>query len=163
MIRNAHKQDVTTIGEIYNHYISETVATFETDIITPKDILKRLSKIQSDGLPWLVAENSAGEVIGYAYASKWRERFAYRFTVEITVYLSPEFSGNGIGTELYKALFSQLKLQSIHTVIGGITLPNQASIALHEKLGLKKVAHFKDVGFKFNQWLDVGYWQGTLS
>ena len=122
----------------------------------------RLSKIQSDDLPWLVAEDDSGKVIGYAYASKWRERFAYRFSAEVTAYLSPNYLGNGVGTQLYEALFSELKLRSIHSVIGGITLPNQASVALHEKFGLEKAAHFKEVGYKFNQWLDVGYWQGTL-
>jgi L-amino acid N-acyltransferase YncA len=95
-------------------------------------------------------------------ATKWRERFAYRFSVEVTVYLAPTFTGNGVGSQLYDALFSVLKSRSIHSVIGGITLPNLASVALHEKFGLEKVAHFKEVGFKFEQWKDVGYWQGVL-
>jgi len=162
VIRNVLNNDAITIAEIYNYYIAETTVTFESQTINPENTLDRIAKIQSDNLPWLIAEDERSKVIGYAYASKWRERFAYRFSVEITVYLSPNSSGNGIGTKLYQALFSELKLRSIHSVIGGITLPNQASIALHEKFGLKKVAHFKEVGFKFNQWLDVGYWQGIL-
>ena len=163
MIRTVLDKDVTSIAEIYNYYISETVVTFETETISPKNILDRIAKIQSDDLPWLVAQDNSGKVIGYAYASKWRERFAYRFSVEVTVYLSPNSSGNGVGTQLYEALFSELNERSIHSVIGGITLPNQASIALHEKFGLEKVAHFKEVGFKFEQWLDVGYWQGVIN
>ena len=162
MIRRVLEQDIITITEIYNYYISDTVVTFETETISPENILDRISKIQSDDLPWLVAENDIGKVIGYAYASKWRERFAYRFSVEVTVYLSPNSLGKGVGTQLYEALFSELKNCSIHSVIGGITLPNQASVALHEKFGFTKVAHFKEVGFKFNQWNDVGYWQGTI-
>ena len=162
MIRSALDKDVISIAEIYNHYISDTVVTFETETISPEDILDRISKIQSDDLPWLIAEDDMGKVIGYAYASKWNDRSAYRFSVEITVYLSPSSSGKGAGTKLYEALFSELKLLSIHSVIGCIALPNQSSIGLHEKFGLEKVAHFKEVGFKFNQWVDVGYWQGVL-
>lgn len=162
MIRSVFKEDAISIAEIYNHYISETIITFETEVVSPENMFDRISKIQSDELPWLVAEDDSGKVIGYAYASKWRERFAYRFSAEVTVYLSPNYSGKGIGTQLYEALFSELKLRSIHSVIGGIALPNQASVALHEKFGLEKVAHFKEVGYKFNQWLDVGYWQGAL-
>lgn len=162
MIRSAVTEDAISIAKIYNHFISETIVTFETEFITPENILNRISHIQSDNLPWLVAEDVTGEVIGYAYATKWRERFAYRFSVEVTVYLLPTSSGNGIGTKLYEALFSELELRSIHSIIAGITLPNEASVALHEKFGLKKVAHFKEVGFKFDKWLDVGYWQGVL-
>jgi phosphinothricin acetyltransferase len=162
MIRSVLDKDVISIAEIYNHYISKTVVTFETETITSDNIFARISKIQSDELPWLVAEDDTGKVIGYAYASKWRERFAYRFSVEVTVYLSPNSSGHGVGTKLYEALFAELRLRSIHSVIGGITLPNKASVALHEKFGLEKVAHFKEVGFKFNGWKDVGYWQGTI-
>lgn len=162
MIRNVLNQDISAIVEIYNYYVSKTNITFETTEINNDDICKRIAKVQSDDLPWLVAENSDGEVFGYAYATKWRERFAYRFSVEISVYLSPNCSGKGVGSKLYRALFSELTLRSIHSVIGGITLPNDASIGLHEKFGLQKVAHFKEVGFKFNQWQDVGYWQGVI-
>jgi len=83
--------------------------------------------------------------------------------VEATVYLTPKAQGKGLGTQLYKALFSELKQKSIHSVLGGITLPNPASIALHEKLGMTKVAHFHQIGRKFEQWLDTGYWQLTLN
>tara|TARA_R110001583_G_scaffold102853_7_gene249578 strand:+ start:23901 stop:24515 length:615 start_codon:yes stop_codon:yes gene_type:complete len=162
VIRSALDKDAISIAKIYNHYISDTVVTFETETISSEDILKRICKIQSEDLPWLIAEDDMGKVIGYAYASTWRERFAYRFSVEVTVYLSPNALGHGLGSQLYEALFTELKHRSIHSVIGGITLPNQASVALHEKFGLEKVAHFKEVGFKFNQWKDVGYWQGVI-
>jgi L-amino acid N-acyltransferase YncA len=162
LIRSVLAKDAASIAEIYNLYILESTATFETEVISSDVICERIAKIQNDNLPWLVAEDDSGNVIGYAYASKWRERFAYRFSVEITVYLSPSVGGMGIGTKLYKALFRDLKRCSIHSVIGGISLPNPSSIALHEKFGLKKVAHFKEVGLKFDKWLDVGYWQGFI-
>lgn len=163
MIRAVEAQDAKVISEIYNHYISNTVITFEEETVTPQEIRNRITKVQSDGLPWLIAQDDSGDVLGYAYASKWRERFSYRFSVEVTVYLSKEHGGKGLGTLLYAELFKQLKANNIHSVIGGITLPNAASVAVHEKFGMKKVAHFTEVGFKFEQWLDVGYWQGTLS
>jgi L-amino acid N-acyltransferase YncA len=103
-----------------------------------------------------------GVVIGYAYAGKWNVRSAYRHTVETTVYLSNSTLSKGWGTRLYQALFDTLRDKSIHTIVGGITLPNPASIALHEKFGMKKVAHFSEVGYKFGKWLDVGYWQMEL-
>lgn len=162
MIRNVFAKDMHSIAEIYNHYICETAITFETETVSPNIMNDRIEKIQSDDLPWLIAADNKGKVIGYAYASKWRERFAYRFSVEITVYISPESLGIGFGAKLYTALFIELKRRSTHSVIAGITLPNQASVALHEKFGLKKVAHFKEVGFKFNQWQDVGYWQAVI-
>ncbi len=162
MIRAIQEQDAKAISDIYNYYIENTVITFEEDTVNTQDISKRMATIQSADLPWLVVEDELGEILGYAYASKWRERFSYRFSVEVTVYLSPEQSGKGLGTQLYQALFTELKSRNIHSVIGGITLPNPASVAMHEKFSLEKVAHFKEVGFKFEQWLDVGYWQGTL-
>jgi phosphinothricin acetyltransferase len=163
MIRTVLDKDINEITDIYNFYIAETVATFEEEVITPEIMLTRITKVSNDNLPWLVAEDDYGNVTGYAYATKWRERFAYRFSVEVTVYLSPKYLGAGIGTKLYQTLFSELKKRSIHSVIGGITLPNPASIALHEKFAMKQVAHFKDVGFKFGQWRDTGYWQGNIA
>jgi len=117
--------------------------------------------VQGAGLPWLVAVEE-GAVVGYAYATKWKERSAYRFSVEVSVYLSNQSHGRGLGAKLYETLFSTLKEGGIHAVMGGITLPNLASVALHEKMGMKKVAHFEKVGFKFDQWHDVGYWQLSL-
>ena len=162
MIRAASREDATAIAEIYNHYINNTVVTFEETPVAGEEIANRIAETQSANLPWLVAEDTSGQVLGYAYASKWKGRCAYRYSVEITVYLAEEATGKGLGSRLYKALFSELKQLSYHTVIGGISLPNPASVALHEKCGLEKVAHFKEVGFKFDRWVDVGYWQGQL-
>jgi L-amino acid N-acyltransferase YncA len=161
MIRAAIESDAQAIADIYNYYIKNTVVTFEELPVSQNDILERIEKVTGSNLPWLVAEDNS-VVIGYAYAGKWNMRSAYRHTVESTVYLSNSSLAKGWGTRLYQALFDTLRQKSIHVVIGGITLPNPASIALHEKFGMKQVAHFKEVGYKFGQWLDVGYWQMEL-
>ena len=101
-------------------------------------------------------------MVGYAYAGVWRTRAAYRQTVESTVYLEQGLISKGYGTLLYRALIEELRKKEFHVVLGGITLPNPASVALHEKMGFKKVAHFTEVGYKFNHWLDVGFWQLTI-
>jgi len=137
------------------------VVTFEELPVRQNEIIERIGKITGSNLPWLVAED-AGMVIGYPYAGKWNVRSAYRHTVESTVYVSNSAVAKGWGTRLYTALLDLLRQKSIHVVIGGITLPNPASVALHEKFGMKKVAHFSEVGFKFGKWLDVGYWQMEL-
>ncbi|HEV7431928.1 MAG TPA: GNAT family N-acetyltransferase, partial [Steroidobacteraceae bacterium] len=93
------------------------------------------------------------------YASRWKGRCAYRYSVESTVYLEPLAVGQGLGTALYSALFARLQELGCHVVIGGIALPNAASVALHEKFGMRQVAHFAQVGNKFGRWVDVGYWQ----
>lgn len=161
MIRPTHSSDAARIADIYNYYIANTVVTFEENPITALDIQVRIEETKAEGLPWLVAEDRGG-IIGYAYASKWKDRCAYRYSVEVTVYLSHSVTARGWGTLLYQSLFAELEQQSIHAAIGGISLPNEASVALHEKLGMEKVAHFKEVGFKFGQWVDVGYWQTIL-
>ena len=161
MIRAATASDSDSIARIYNHYVLNTAVTFEEQAVSAKQIAERISEVASASLPWLVAEQ-AGQVVGYAYATKWKGRCAYRFSVESTVYLDPGFVGKRFGVKLYEALFALLKEGGIHVVIGGIALPNPASVALHEKFGLVKVAHFREVGFKFGKWIDVGYWQVTL-
>jgi phosphinothricin acetyltransferase len=160
-IRDATAADAPAIAAIYNHYIRETVVTFEEEPVSGAEIARRVEKVQSASLPWLVAE-AGGRVVGYAYAGPWHVRSAYRFSVEITVYLAADQVGRGIGSKLYEALFSRLRARRIHAAIGGIALPNDASVALHEKFGLRKVAHFDEVGFKFDRWIDVGYWQRNL-
>ena len=160
-IRSADTGDGEAIAGIYNHYIQTTVVTFEEEDVSGQEMGERIQETQSAKLPYLVAERG-GEVIGYAYASKWKGRCAYRYTVEATVYLNPDATGGGIGSALYTELFKQLKELNYHMVIGGISLPNEGSIALHEKFGMKKVAHFEEVGYKFDRWVDVGYWQGPI-
>lgn len=161
MIRDASLDDAAGIADIYNHYITESVVTFEQAAISDEVMKERINQVLSQGLPWLVAEEQS-EILGYCYATPWKERSAYRFSVEITVYLNSETKGRGWGSRLYSSLFERLKQKDIHAVMGGITLPNEASVKLHEKFGMSKVAHFKQVGYKFAQWLDVGYWHKII-
>jgi L-amino acid N-acyltransferase YncA len=152
---------VAGIAAIYNHYVEQTIVTFEEAPVSDAGMAARLDEVRSESLPWLVAEE-AGRLVGYASASKWKSRSAYRFSAEITVYVEPAHARRGIGSKLYSRLFPLLQARGIHAVIGGIALPNEASVALHEKFGMRKVAHFPEVGFKFGRWIDVGYWQRTL-
>jgi len=162
MIRDAARDDAAAIVAIYNYFIVNTPITFEEQALTEGDMTQRIADVQDGHLPWIVAEFD-GVVVGYAYATKWRVRNAYRYSVESTVYLAPSSVGHGTGRLLYTALIKRLSGQGYHVVIGGIALPNAASVALHEALGFQKVAEFKDVGFKFGRWVDVGYWQLMLS
>lgn len=161
MIRQATPADAAAIVAIYNHYVLTTTVTFEEQAVTMAQMAERIAQVQADGLPWLVLEQN-GEVLAYAYATKWRVRTAYRFSVESTVYVKDGITGKGIGSQLYQQLLAELKALGLHLVIGGITLPNEKSVALHEKFGFEKCGHFQQVGFKFEQWRDVGYWQKLL-
>lgn len=160
MVRNATIDDVNQITDIYNYYILNTTVTFEKTPVSNDIIEERIAQIQVK-YPWLVLENE-GQIQGFAYATEWKPRGAYRHSVESTVYLRNGESGRGYGSELYSELINLLKNLKVHTVIGGISQPNEDSIALHEKFGYKKVAHFKEVGHKFDQWVDVAYWQLIL-
>jgi phosphinothricin acetyltransferase len=157
MIRNVMLEDALKICEIYNHYVLNSVVTFEE---TPVEIDEMRRKIQAvtSKLPWIVYEEGE-QILGFAYASEWKSRSAYKHTVESTVYLNKGEFNKGLGSSLYAALIKQLIKMDFHAIIGGVSMPNDASIALHEKFGFKKVAHFKEVGFKFGNWVDVGYWE----
>ena len=157
MIRRVETADAKVICNIYNHYVKNTIITFEEDPVSIKQMQSRIEEVSSR-YPWLVFEKD-GHVVGYAYAGAWRSRRAYRYAAESTVYLSKDVTGQGIGNRLYEALISIIRTDDVHSVIGVIALPNPASIALHEKLGFEKVAHLEEVGWKFNQWIDVGYWE----
>ncbi len=162
MIRPVTLDDAGAITAIYNHYIRSTVITFEEVELTTAEMRARIEGIAfTKGFPYLVLEEN-DSIVGYAYAGTFRERFAYRFTVESSVYLHPDHFGKGHGKTLYAALLTNLREGDYHRVIGGVTLPNEASVRLHEFFGFRKVAHFSEVGFKFEQWLDVGFWELEL-
>lgn len=160
MIRTVSLDDAKSICEIYNYYVKNTTVTFEEETVSTYEMENRINDISSE-FPWYVYEVD-GKIVGYAYATKWKTRSAYRYSVESTVYIDVDYKGRGIGTTLYKHLLKELKKKEIRSVVGGIALPNDASIALHEKLGFIKVAHFKNIGYKFEEWVDVGYWQNTF-
>ena len=160
-IRPATAADAEAVAAIYNPYVTGSTITFETEPVAAAEMAVRMSDALASNLPWLVAVGDRG-VVGYAYASKWKGRCAYRYAVESTVYVDAAHQGQGIGKALYMALIDALRARSMHTVIGGIALPNAASIALHERLGFENVARFRQVGFKLERWIDVGYWQLLL-
>jgi phosphinothricin acetyltransferase len=160
MIRTASPADAQGICTIYNHYVANTIITFEEEPISIDEMAGRIEEV-THGLPWYLYEES-GRVVGYAYAIPWKSRSAYRYSVESAVYVSSDCLGNGVGSKLYRALITELKGRSLHCVIGGIALPNAASIALHEKMGFEKVAQFREVGWKFQRRIDVGYWELLL-
>jgi phosphinothricin acetyltransferase len=159
-IRPVTLADAEAICTIYNHYVLNTTISFELDALSTQEMAARISEV-SASFPWLVYEEE-GRILGYAYASKWKPRLAYRHSVESSVYLGQDSGGKGVGTQLYRRLLSELKQMGVHLVIGGITQPNPASVALHEKMGYVKCGHFTEVGYKFDRWLDVAYWQLNL-
>jgi L-amino acid N-acyltransferase YncA len=159
-LRDTAPADADAIAAIYNHYVAAATISMETDPVDQDEMAVRIADVQAAGLPWLVLVED-GRLCGYAYASKWRARPGYRHAVESSVYIDPELRGRGHGLALYRALIARLEGR-FHTVIGGIALPNAASIALHERLGFRQVASFHEVGHKFGGWVDVGYWQLTL-
>ena len=161
-IRPATSQDAARICAIYNRYVLDTTISFEEAPVPEQDMAGRIADVANCGLPWLVLEID-GVVAGYAYATKWRARPAYRHAVESSVYLDPAFAGRGHGRRIYARLLNELRARALHTVIGGIAQPNKQSVALHEGLGFRKVAHFAEVGLKFGRRLDVGYWQLILA
>lgn len=160
MIRPVRLDDASAIAAIYNYYILHTVVTFEEVAISAEEMAERIRTVTAR-FPWLVLEEE-GKIKGYAYAGEWKTRSAYKYTVESSVYLATAETGKGMGTALYEALFEKLQPLKIHAVIGGISLPNAASVALHEKMGFEKIGHFAAVGYKFDQWVDVGYWELLL-
>jgi phosphinothricin acetyltransferase len=161
MIRLATPSDAEAIAAIYNYYVLNTTVTFEEQALSPEQMAERLRAVAASQLPWLVLEQD-GRIAGYAYASRWKTRSAYRFTAESSVYVDRERVGQGLGKALYRELLPRLRQSGFHSAVGCLGLPNPASVALHEKCGFQKVAHFKEVGFKFGAWLDVGYWQALL-
>lgn len=160
MIRIVKESDAKAIVDIYNTYILNTTFTFEEVVVTEEEIRARIQNTLKDW-PWLVYEEDK-KVLGYAYVRPWKERTCYRYTVEATIYFSSTGTGKGYAQELYQALIEEIKALNIHAILAGITLPNEKSICLHEKLGFEKVAHLKAVGYKFNKWIDVGYWELIL-
>ncbi len=160
-IRTATAKDAAAVAEIYNHYINNTVITFETDSIDQNEMSARITTVLQN-YPFLVLELDQ-TVIAYAYADRWKGRKAYDQTCESSIYVAPKHLGQSYGKLLYTALIQRLKTYPIKRVLGGIALPNKASIGLHEKLGYEFQGTLREVGFKFGKWIDVGYWQLFLS
>ena len=158
-VRSASVNDAADIAAIYNYYVLNTVVTFEEKAVAEVEMAARIQDVEGIGLPWIVAEQTGRGIAGYAYATRWKTRAAYKYSVEVTVYTAHDYRGRGLGSALYTQLFARLKSMGIHAAVGGIALPNEASVALHEKFGMIKVAQFREIGYKAEQWLDVGYWE----
>jgi L-amino acid N-acyltransferase YncA len=160
-IRDATAADAAAVAALYSGYVLETAVTFEQTPVSAQDMTGRIAAARERSLPWLVAAES-GELTGYAYASPWNPRSAYRHTVEVTAYVARGRTGRGIGSRLYEDLFVRLRALDVHAVVAVIALPNAASVALHEHFGLRRAGVFREVGRKFDRWVDVGYWQTVL-
>ena len=161
-IRLAAADDAAALAAIYRPYVLDTPVSFETD---PPDAAAMRAWIEAGGdrYPRLVACGDDGTPLGYASASAFRGRPAYRFTVETSVYLAPEVVGRGVGRRLYTALLKTLTAQGFAQAIGAITLSNPASVALHERLGFVRAGTYRGVGWKFGAWHSVGLWQRPLA
>ena len=155
--RRATRADVPAITAISNHYARVSAINFATRDEPVDDWLQSFDATQHTH-PWLVAPGPTG-VLGFAKASPWKGRCAYNHAVEVTIYLHPDAVGQGLGRALYNRLFARLQAQGYRTALAGITLPNPASVRLHEAMGMVQVARFQGVGFKRGPWHDVGYWQ----
>lgn len=162
-IRPATPDDAAAIAAIYRPYVERGTVSFETEAPDAGVIAQRMAS--SRGLyPWLVAtEGEGGAVLGYAYASAFRDRPAYRFTIETTVYLETGTQGRGNGRQLYDALIDTVRAQGFTHAIGVIALPNDHSIRLHESVGFKRAGFFREAGYKDGRWIDVGYWHCDLN
>ncbi|MEZ4799816.1 MAG: N-acetyltransferase family protein [Flavobacteriales bacterium] len=159
-IRHTSISDAEQMLGIYAPYVLENSVSFEIELPTLHDFQERIKNYTSK-FPWLVAEEN-DRILGYAYASTYREREAYKFNVEVSVYLAPDAQKKGIAKQLYEKLFGLLNEQKIHQAFAVITLPNEKSIHFHKKMGFESFATYEEVGYKFNQWHDVHWMKKYL-
>ncbi len=159
-IRLATVADAPAVQAIYALIVRDTIISFEVTPPTVAEMAQRIAKTLSQW-PWLVCQQD-DVVVGYAYASQHRERAAYQWATDVSVYIHEEWRGHGIGRTLYTALFAVLRAQGYCQVLAGIALPNAGSVALHETLGMTPLGIYRQVGYKMGAWHDVGWWQGTL-
>ena len=160
MIRSVHIDDASALLDIYNYYVLNTTVNFDIDALSLETFTDKINHIVSE-YPYIVYEEN-NEILGFAYGSRFRPRPAYNYTAESTVYVKHTAHGKQIGSKLYAELIRLLKETDLHTVLGVLTVPNDASINLHEKFGFEKVAHLKEVGLKFGEWQNIGIWQLKL-
>ena len=159
-IRLVADSDVAAIAALYRPIVEATAISFETEPPTPEGMRRRIGETLPS-YPWLVYD-VAGQVTGYAYATRHRVRAAYQWSVDTSIYVHPEFRRHGIGRGLYASLFGILAAQGYFNAYAGIALPNPASVALHESVGFKPLGVYRNVGYKLGAWHDVGWWQLVL-
>lgn len=160
MIRLGVPADAVACLRIYRPAIENSIVSFEWTVPTEAEFLERFRTI-SKAYPWLVFEEGS-EVVGYAYASSFRTRIAYQWSIETSVYVAPDRQGQGIGGKLYARLFEELKARGYVNAYAAISLPNDASVGFHEARGFRKIGHFEKTGFKNGQWIDVGFWSRLI-
>ena len=160
-IRFATPDDADAIAAIYAPIVADTPISFETEVPTVDAMRRRIAATLTT-LPWLVSVDPVDVVDGYVYASRHRERGAYRWSVDVTAYVRGDARGRGVGKRLYARLFDELKALGYYQAFAGIVLPNAASVALHEAVGFEHLGTYRDVGFKCGAWHDVGWWQRVL-
>jgi L-amino acid N-acyltransferase YncA len=162
LIRDADaERDAAACAAIYAPYVTDTVISFEDVAPTAAEMSARIGRLTKTHA-WLVAED-AGEILGYAYGCPHRERSAYRWATEVSVYIDPRHQRRGAGRALYDALFGRLAERGYRIALAGIALPNDASVALHEACGFRPVGVYRRIGFKLGAWWDVGWWQLELN
>lgn len=161
-LRAATPSDAAAVVAIYAPYVTGSAITFELEPPSVEEMAERIEAV-AGRYPWIVAEDADGHLAGYVYACPFRARAAYRFAVETTVYLRPEAVGRGLGRRLYAPLLDALERQGFTQAVAAIALPNEASVALHERLGFSPSGTYREVGFKLGRWLDVGLWQRRLA
>jgi phosphinothricin acetyltransferase len=159
-IRLATPDDAQGVQAIYAPIVRDTAISFELEAPTIEEVRQRIVKTL-EHLPWLVCERR-GDILGYAYASQHRTRPAYQWSVDVSVYVHPNARRAGVGRALYRSLFALLALQGLYQAYAGITLPNPASVGLHESLGFQPIGVYRAVGYTLGAWHDVGWWQLSL-
>jgi L-amino acid N-acyltransferase YncA len=165
-IRMATADDARSVRDIYAPIVEGTTTSFELTVPSADELTARITERQP-AHPWLVAEDDGngreGRIAGYAYAGRFSGRAAYDWSVETSIYLAESARGRGVGRTLYGALLALLTAQGYHQAMAGITLPNPASVGLHQEMGFTPVGVYRSAGRKFGAWRDVGWWQRTLA
>ncbi|MEO6533085.1 MAG: N-acetyltransferase family protein [Pseudolysinimonas sp.] len=162
-LRRATERDVPDMLAIYNHYVANSTVTFDEDALTLKEMRHKYRDVERLGFPWLVAVSPSGMILGYAYVTPWKAKAAYRYTVEDSIYLSPAATGKGVGKALMTRMLDDAQAAGIKEVIAVIADRGaDASIAMHENFGFKKIGEMGKVGFKFGRWLGTVLMQKSL-
>jgi len=161
-IREATLDDANAICNILNYYIENTVIAHETEPVSEIESKKRISDISNSGHLLYIGEIN-GKIIGFCCTQVWNKGVVYETTAEESIFLDKNETGKGYGTQLFEHLLKHIDKTTTHTLIASICIPNESSVRLHEKLGFKQVSHMKEIGRKFDQWLDIGCWQLILT
>ena len=162
-IRDVLPEDAERIQEIYSPYVADTVISFEITVPGKSEMKKRIEKLLANDFPYIVAENETGTVVGYAYADKFGEREAYRYSFIVSIYLDMEVQSRGIGQKLYNELEKRMEKMGIVQVLSAITGKNEKSLKFHEKNGFIKIGHFPNIGCKMGEWHDIIWMNKTIN